>query len=203
MSAGPATGEKPASPEGVRDGRRALAYTVVVCLAGAGLALYGVTRAWSVVVTERPGLSDLRAARTGADVLPWLPALALVGLAGAGALLATRGRMRRVVGGLLAAVGLTTAVGAVIGRVGLDPGAAGARGVGWPAACVLGGALIAAGGWQAVRRGHRWPAMGARYERRSSGPAGAPPGGQSRAAGPVDTRAAWDALDRGDDPTVR
>jgi uncharacterized membrane protein (TIGR02234 family) len=174
-----------------------------VCLVGAGLALYGATRVWSVVVTARPGLSDLRAARTGAQILPLLPALALVGLAGAGALLATRGRARRIVGVLLVGVGAGIVVGAVAGRVGLDAGAADRRGVVWPVACVLGGALVALGGWWAIRHGHRWPSLGARYERRPTGSAGDRGGGQPRAAGPVDTRSAWDALDRGDDPTLR
>jgi uncharacterized membrane protein (TIGR02234 family) len=205
-AAGDPTGDNPGGT-GVT-GRRLLAYTVVVCLGGAGLALYGVTRVWSVVVTARPGLSDVRATRTGAEVLPWLPALALVGLAGAGALLATRGRARRILGGVLAGVGGGIVAGAVAGRVGLDTGVAAGGGVVWPAACVLGGVLVALGGWRAVRQGHRWPSMGARYERRPADPVGDPGTDQSRAAGPVDTRpvdtrAAWDALDRGDDPTLR
>jgi len=42
--------------------------------------------------------------------------------------------------------------------------------------------------------------MGARYERRgTAGPATADADVDQR----VDTRAAWDALDRGDDPTAR
>lgn len=179
---------------------RRLAYSVAVCLAGSGLALLAVTRVWSAQVTVRPGLSDLRTARTGAAELSWLPALALVGLAGAGALLATRGRARRAVGALLAGAGAGLAGGAVVARSGLDAAAAGAAGTLWPLAAVFGGVLLMLGGWWAIRHGHRWPAMGARYER----PAGTAPSGadQPRESGPVDTRSAWDALDRGDDPTV-
>jgi hypothetical protein len=252
-----------------------LGHAVVACLAGAGLAVFGATRVWSVQVTPRPGLSDLRAPATGADAQPWLIALALIALAGAGAMLATGGLVRRGLGGLLALVGAGIAVAAVAGRVGTDAGAAGAGAAIWPIACVLGGALVAVAGLGAARHGHRWPVMGARYERRPvPGPSGRPGGGSGPfpSAGPapgsrsgaaagsgsgaaagsgagaaagsgagaaagseaggaagsgaggaagidsgsggatasgragqpaVDTRAVWDALDRGDDPTAR
>jgi uncharacterized membrane protein (TIGR02234 family) len=115
-------------------------------------------------------------------------------------LLATRGLVRRLLGGLLAAVGLGVMAGAIAGRAGLAVGSAGAGATGWPLVCVLGGLLIVLGGLSAARYGHRWPAMGARYERR--GAADARPAG-TEADQRVDTRAAWDALDRGDDPTAR
>jgi tryptophan-associated transmembrane protein len=251
-------------------GSRRLAVVVLACLAGAALVLFGATRTWSLEVVVRPGLPELRTARTGAADLPLLVGLALVALAGAGALPATRGPVRRVLGGLLALIGAALATGAVAGRAGLDPGRAGAGATVWPAACVLGGAMIVAGGVAAARHGHRWPGMGTRYERgtvppppadvragtgplaaaglnraeagpdraagldRAAGPdraaatesdrlaAGADRSGcdagvvdredrsdphsaaTSRSGGaPLDTRAVWDALDRGDDPTLR
>lgn len=220
----PAADDRPAA-----GASRGLAYPVASCVAGAGLALFAVTRVWSVQVTARPGLSDLRAVRTGAGQLSWLPALALVALAGAGALLATRGWARRVTGAVLLAVGVGLTVGAGLARTGSDPGAAGAAGTLWPVAAGCGGVLVALAGWWTVRHGHRWPAMDARYERATgsaSGPPDAPglrdaeglrgvegsrdaetpppPGGQGqrRESAPMDTRSAWDALDRGDDPTV-
>lgn len=190
---------------------RLLAYTVGLCVAGSGLALFAATRVWSVRVTARPGLSDLRTARTGAAELPWLPALALVGLAGVGALLATRGWPRRAVGVLLAAAGAGLVIVVLAGQGGRDAGAAGPVGAWWPWIAALGGVAVAVGGCWTVRHGARWPAMGARYERRPA--AGSPPqesrgSAASAAAGriqsrrPVETRAAWEALDRGDDPTV-
>jgi hypothetical protein len=176
-------------------------------------------------VTARPGLPDLRASTTGAQAQPWLIALALIALAGTGALLATRGVARRLLGGLIAVAGLGVAVAAVAGRLGVDPGAAGAGATAWPIACVLGGALVVLAGVGAARHGHEWPAMSSRYERRpvpppgtglSAGsqpsPAAGPgderkhePAGDDAPAGPdpVDTRAVWDALDRGEDPTAR
>ncbi|WP_244945180.1 Trp biosynthesis-associated membrane protein [Couchioplanes caeruleus] len=172
--------------------------TVLCCAAGAGLALYGITRAWAVEVTTRPGLPDLTTARTGADLAPWVVGLALVALAGGGALLATRGTARRGLGALLALTGAAVVAGAVGGRTGADAGAAGAGGTLWPVVCVLGGLLVVAGGWRALRHGHEWPSMGARYERRPA-TATPPPANEDER---VDTRTAWDALDRGDDPTA-
>ncbi|MGK5741839.1 Trp biosynthesis-associated membrane protein [Micromonospora sp. URMC 103] len=191
-----------ASEEGARSaaGRRELTYAVLLCLAGAGLALWAATRTWSVELTVRPSpLPPERATRTGAGLLPWLPALAVVGLAGGGAVLATRGRLRQLLGALLAVLGLAVAAG---GGYGLVAGFEGEVSRQWPALCLLGGLLAAGGGLLTALRGRAWPAMGARYERPTRN-AAAPAAGP--AAGPVTgrrTTEAWDALDRGEDPTV-
>ncbi|MBM0233247.1 Trp biosynthesis-associated membrane protein, partial [Micromonospora sp. STR1_7] len=60
-----------------------------------------------------------------------------------------------------------------------------------------------AGGWTALRGGG-WPAMGARYERPTRTVAGsAPPAaGPSAPLAGRRTTEAWDALDRGEDPTA-
>jgi len=154
--------------------RRELASAVLVDLAGAGLALFAATRTWAVEVTARPApLPPVRTAETGGAVLS---ALGVVALAGAGALLATRGRGRTVVGVLLAGIGLGIVAGAVPGLP-----------AGWPALCAAGGLAVAAAGAFAVARGHGWPHMGTRYE---------------RAASRTDPdRDLWEALDRGEDPT--
>ncbi|MEV4482306.1 Trp biosynthesis-associated membrane protein [Micromonospora coxensis] len=176
-------------------GRRELTYAVLLCLAGAGLAFWAATRTWSVEVVSRGSLPATRQDRTGADLLPWLSALALVALAGGGAVLATRARLRRLLGALLTLLGLAVAAG---GGYGLAAGIGGEVSRQWPALCLLGGVLAALGGGLTALRGDRWPAMGARYERRS-GPQPAPDG---RPAAERGTREAWDALDRGEDPTV-
>ncbi|RIV38492.1 Trp biosynthesis protein [Micromonospora radicis] len=177
-------------------GRRGLAYAVLLCLAGAGLAVWATSATWeSVEVVRQDPMPLLAEGRTGAQLLPWLSALALVGLAGGGAVLATRGRLRRVLGGLLALLGLTVAAGGVYGLVADFGGRVVWH---WPALCLFGGLLVAAGGLLTALRGQRWPAMGARYERRSRRPV--EPGGPIQGAGTAD---AWEALDRGEDPTVR
>jgi len=160
--------------------RRELALAVLVAAAAAGLALYAASRTWRVDVTVRPApLSAIRTARAGGALLPPLPALALVALAGAGALLATRGRARAAVSTLIAACGLGIVGAAAYALAALD-------GVGplWPAVCLVGGAAVTGVGAVALRRGSGWPALGARYDRR---PDPEPP--------------LWDALDRGEDPT--
>ncbi|MFU8854248.1 Trp biosynthesis-associated membrane protein [Micromonospora sp. SL1-18] len=177
-------------------GRRELTYAVLLCLAGAGLALWAVTRSWSVEVTARGSLPPVRHARTGADLLPWVSALALVGLAGGGAVLATRGRVRRLLGGLLTLVGLAVAAG---GGYGMTAALGGGVGRQWPALVLVGGLIAAVGGAFTALRGGAWPAMGARYERQAR------PSGRADAGRPAverGTRDAWEALDRGEDPTV-
>jgi uncharacterized membrane protein (TIGR02234 family) len=182
--------------------RRAYALTLAACLAGAALAAYAITRTWSLRLTPRTGMSDLRTVRTGADAEPWVLGLAVVALAGTGALLATRGVVRRVLGIVLALAGVGVAAGAVAGRLSVDPGVAGGGATVWPVACGLGGLIIAAGGVTAARLGHTWPAMSARYERKPVTPAQTRrPESQDPELAPADHRAAWDALDRGDDPT--
>jgi Tryptophan-associated transmembrane protein (Trp_oprn_chp) len=161
-------------------GRRGLALVVVACAAGAVLVLVASGRTWVVEVTPRPApLPELRTGYTGGGLRPWLPALGWVALAGAGALLATRGIARRALGGLLVLAGAGIAAGAVTA----EPG-------GWPVLAVVGGLVVAAAGVLTAGYGGRWPAMGARYERARTG--GAPSAGSL-----------WEALDRGEDPTAR
>ncbi|MEV4755567.1 Trp biosynthesis-associated membrane protein [Micromonospora sp. NPDC049559] len=205
MTAGGAVAAGVPGSDARRTARRALTYAVLCCLAGAALALYAATRVWLVELTERPApLPVLRDARTGGELLPWLPALALVGLAGGGAVLATRATARRLVGLLLLLVALGVAAGGAYGVLALDRGDGSAA---WPLLCALGGLVATAGAALTAVRGQRWPTMGARYERPATS-AAAPRPAEGASAG-RDTRldarrtvAAWDALDRGEDPTV-
>ncbi|WP_432829262.1 Trp biosynthesis-associated membrane protein [Dactylosporangium sp. CA-092794] len=170
-------------------GRRGLAITAVACAAGAALVLIAATRSWQDVVTARPApLAPTVEHRTGADIAPWLPALGVVALAGAGALFATRAAARLVVGILLLLSGAGVVVAALLT---LGDGA----GVAWPLLCVLGGLLVLGAGAVTVRAGRSWPGMGARYER--------PAAPAKRPDRPVSQAELWDALDRGEDPTER
>lgn len=202
-----------------RAARRGLATAVLACLIGAGLALFAVTRTWTTTTQRQAApLPAKLVDHSGASLVGWLPALALVGLAGAGALLATRGRVRTMIGLLLMLVGLGVVAGAIDG---LDV-AAGA----WPVIVGVGGLGIAWAGVSAMRSGATWPAMGARYERpavhpgspdapadasmsdAAAGAAGGgsdPPSDRATAAGrrPRTHASMWDDLDRGVDPTDR
>lgn len=160
--------------------RRELVYAVVGTALGAGIVLFAASRTWTDgEVDVSLGVPSTRH-RTGDDVVPWLTGVALVALAGAGALLATRGFTRLAVGGLLAACGMALA-GA--GLLGLGRDAA----TWWPALALVGGLAVTGAGVLAVIRGRHWPGLGARYDRGSAGASGAP--------------TMWDALDRGEDPT--
>lgn len=178
--------------------RRELTWVAVGCLAAAGLVLFAATRTWAVEQTVRPvPLPPLREARTGDDLAPWTRPLALVGLAGAVTLAATRGAARKVLGALLTACGLGVVAASVSAVVHGAPAA-------WPAAAALGGGGLAVAGVLTVLRGRGWPAMGTRYDRRATA-SRTRPAGTAGAAGPVagaGTVAAWEALDRGEDPTV-
>jgi uncharacterized membrane protein (TIGR02234 family) len=170
--------------------RRELTVAVLLCLVGAVLALWAATRDWAVLVTERPApLPPIREVRSGGDTAPAATALALVGLAGAAALLATRGVARLAVGALLLLSGAGIAAGGVsVLTGGIVAGAADVRlSAGWPVLCVAGGVLLALGGLVAVVRGRRWTAMGRKYDAPSARSAPADP---------------WEALDRGEDPTA-
>jgi len=170
--------------------RPGLAVVTVAMALGGGLVLLGATRTWSSEsVPQPPPLSAQLVVHTGASLAPALPALGVVAIAGAGGLLATRGPVRRLVGGLLVAAALGAL--ALVVRVLADGGV----GAGWPVACLLGACLFGAAAVVAVRDGGRWPVMGSRYGRSAPRPGGVP---QTAPAHPE----LWDALDRGEDPTA-
>ena len=187
--------------------RREMVGAVLLCAAGAGLALFAGSRAWLVEIMARPApLGPVSTARTGFDLVPALAGVALVALAGAGAVLATRSWGRRLVGALIVVGGLTAA-GLALSALGPDGVA-----VGWVLAACAGGLVAAAGGAFALVRGEAWPRLGARYERpakavdrprvgepRTDGSDQVGPG--AGGSGDAVSWEYWDALDRGDDPT--
>ena len=97
----------------------------------------------------------------------------LAGLMGAGAAIAFAVRSSEVVSGALAGL----AGGAPVAPVQVHPA--------WLLA-LIGGLLVVAAAVTTVLHGRSWPSLGARYER--------PPGDRPAAN-------AWDALDKGQDPT--
>ena len=187
--------------------RKEMVGAVLLCVAGAGLALFAGSRAWLVEIMARPApLGPVSTARTGLDLVPALAGVSLVALAGAGAVLATRSWGRRLVGALIVVGGLTAA-GLALSALGHDGVA-----VGWVLTASAGGLMAAVGGAFALVRGAAWPRLGARYER----PAmtvdrprlSEPPTDGSDQVGPGAGGSGdavsweyWDALDRGDDPT--
>jgi uncharacterized membrane protein (TIGR02234 family) len=178
-------------------------------LAGA-LALSAGGQSWaSVTAVRHPPLPPVTVAALGSDAAPLVPAAGLVLLAAAVALLAVRGPGRVVVGLLMALAGgvlawsglrvlfggLTSAAVALpgLGRTG-DTGVVVHVARTWPVLALLAGVLGVAAGVATVLRGRGWPGMGRRYER-DAGAVLPPRTDEDRA------QAAWQALDRGEDPT--
>jgi uncharacterized membrane protein (TIGR02234 family) len=192
--------------------RRELTAAVLGAAAAGGLALMAGGQRWASVTVERPApLPPVEAVLSGADLAPLVPASGLVLLAAAVALFAVRGAGRVVVGLLIGLAGVVlgwAGLRALTG--GLDAAAVAEVGglprdavvepaTGWPVVAVVAGAVALAAGVLVVVRGRRWPGMGRRYERPDAAaarPAARPRSDEERA------QAAWQALDRGEDPTV-
>lgn len=188
--------------------RSELGLAVGLCLLGSCLILVAAARTWVVVPVDGGSLlPDSTVAIEGSELVPGVRALALVGLAGVVALLATRRAGRVLVGGLLAVCGAGVVALVVRLQTRLDEAvieSAPARAVvavvlddsadatGWLAVCLVGGLVLAAAGALAVVRGPRWAALSRRYE---------PPAARADPAADSGERAAWEALDRGEDPT--
>lgn len=177
-------------------------------LLGAALLVVGVVlaAAASAGVWLRPRLGESLVAvpdplLRGRTLVPAAVPLALVGVAGAVAVLSARARVLRVLAAalvVLAGLGLAALTLAVV----LDPSAAarhalgssppvvaaGATGLGW--LDLLAGVAIAAGGPLVAAAGPRRVATSSRYDS---------PGASAAAASPPANE--WDALERGDDPT--
>jgi len=181
--------------------RRELGAALLTCSGGAALALFAAGRVWARA-TVAESTAGLPVELTGRELAPAVASLALVGLVGALALLATRSAGRRVAGALLVLTGLGLAVAAAAGAGRADQALAREAGAavgtheaatsppqltGWPWLAGSGGLVLAAVGGLAVAHGPRWPGLSARYEAPS---AAQEPDGM------------WQALDRGEDPTA-
>ncbi|GIG66041.1 Trp biosynthesis-associated membrane protein [Phytomonospora endophytica] len=167
--------------------RRQLGTAILGGVAGAGLAWYAATRVWwTETIPRREPLPPTTTDHTGADLAAWIVPLAIVALAGAVALYATRGAARTTLAAVIALAGLAVTIGGGYGLT-REPGV-------WPAATTLGGLAVVAVAVLALRTGARWPHMSNRYERASRPRAAT----TSLSDDPV---AMWNALDRGEDPT--
>src|SRR5690349_1869963 len=94
-----------------KSAKREAAIALLGCIAGAALTLFAAGRPWA---DGQAVQGSLRAPLeiSGGSLAPVVPALALAALAGALAILATRGAARRVTGFAVAACGIGVVVGA-------------------------------------------------------------------------------------------
>lgn len=189
--------------------RRFTLVLVLLLAASAGVLLaYGASWA-TVAVPVFAGGVDAGPGRevvlTGRDLAPLGAAMGWVGLAAVAALLATRTWGRRVTGVIVVVAGGSAGVIAMtFGLTEVASGSSGsfieaALGTGnqptdvdtsvWWAAAAIAGLVMVACGMAAVIAGPSWPRLGARYSRATQ-------------SGPPSAAATWDALDRGEDPSV-
>lgn len=162
-------------------------WIVCLLLALSASALWGSSRlSWGEDYRSQSPSFDIDAYESvpvvGADMLPALVPLALFALAAIAAVIALGGLARRVVGGLVAALGLVPPLIALAERPLLWGHALG----------VTGGALMVAAGTLLVVRGHRMPRLGSKYR--------TPKAANESTESEPDL---WRALSEGDDPTAR
>ena len=192
--------------------RRELTSAVLASAAAGGLALFAAGQTWvTFSVLRQAPLPPVGGSLPGSSYAPVVPAAALVLLAAAVALLAVRGTGRTAVGALVTVGGAVLAwTGARAVSGGLEETATAVPSAGqasvieisfaWPLATVATGVVGALAGVLVVVRGRGWPAMGSRYERGTT--AGGTGPAPARARTDEDrAQLAWNALDRGEDPT--
>lgn len=180
--------------------RREAAITMAAALGAAVLLFLASGAHWAHGTGRRPAGTSfvtVQASVTGHAVAGVVGAVALLALAAAVAVPATRGRGRVVAGLLVVAGGVAGVVGAIDSRGGARTHVQHALPAGssvvtdpWWVVAVVGGLLLVAVGAVLIVRGPRWSALSSRYE---------PPSARTDLKGDAGT---WDALDRGEDPTA-
>jgi uncharacterized membrane protein (TIGR02234 family) len=187
-----------------RRARGELAVSVLLLVVGGVLGLAATSQPWAEV-SGTDGLAEVTLVVTGRDLLPLNPAVALLTFAGVVAVAVLRSIGRFVTGTALAFAGVGMAL-ATLG-VAREPAThvdAWAFESGLTVSVIVtanpwvlwngvAGLLIVAAGVLVAMRGSRWPTLGRRYERGSAG---------RQAADDSTSQHAWDALDRGQDPTA-
>jgi uncharacterized membrane protein (TIGR02234 family) len=184
-------------------GRARLLQAVLAIAVAGGLVLLSSGREWAHTRVTVPAGSPATLHVTGHNVAPSLPAVGIALLALAAAVLASSGVMRRLVGLVVVVVGAGT-LGVAFSAPGdvssaLEKREVGAAGIvvhasanGWWVLVAVGGLVALAAGLLTVARGVSWPGLGAKYDAPTAAPRPKDP-----------AMAAWDALDRGEDPTDR
>jgi uncharacterized membrane protein (TIGR02234 family) len=189
--------------------RRLYAPVVLATLAVGGLAFFAAGRTWAESEVKAEGLAAATVSVTGSDAQPLVPALALVVVTAALAILAAGPRLRRVIGVLTMAVAATAIV--AVPRSGSDrladaltsaaeksPAYTGPDSMSsvshapWDLATIAAFVLAFVLGAATLRLGPQWPTMGSRYDAPSA----------RRPAENLSDTDLWKAMDDGRDPTT-
>jgi uncharacterized membrane protein (TIGR02234 family) len=192
---------------------------VVAVILASGVALLAWTQVWATVRLSAGGTTAQVLDVTGTIAAPGLTALALAGLALAGAL-TIAGTVIRIVLGVLemllgvsvilsAALAVFDPIGASAAAVTTATGIAGADSTRaaisaaeltfWPFLALAAGVLMFVIGLAVCVTARRWPGPTSRYEATRFAPVQDAATGQTRPRDAVDD---WDGLTRGDDPTL-
>ena len=189
--------------------RRTYAQTLVVGLLSAGAVSVGVSRPWVSATAKVTGMPVIHAAVNGADLAPLAGALGFVLLASFGAVIATRGWVRRGLGVLVVVAALVVLVAVIhpgetgsaveqgLSAKGWSGGPYDASTSVWRWLVGLGALGCLAAGLLVARFGGSWASMGTRYDA-PGGTAPQAPGGPE--AEPTETDL-WRSIDSGHDPT--
>lgn len=179
---------------------RRLLWTVLGLVVLAAVCLWSAsTVTWAEVPYTTPFSGEGTSTIDGARLRPELGPLALVVLAAAAAVLASRGVLRRSVGLVLAVIGALLCWRAALVEFawsselppGGEPTGAVAINPPGPLLTAVGGVALVAAGLLVTFRARRLPGMGSRYS--------APGAAKERPRDP--DRQLWDALDADQDPT--
>ena len=193
---------------------RSRALAVIGLLVGSGIALMSYLPVWVSYRSSANGLPSVSVELTGRQLVPTAAALALVALAGSVVVWALRGWWVRLAGALLVIATwvmvvdpLRLARHPLVFVAAADASRTGQSSVGvfanvpidvrlWWLVASCGGLIAFAAALLVLFHRGRWQGMSARYSRTNASADIEPRQARTGAA-------AWDALDRGDDPTVR
>lgn len=180
---------------------RAYGFTLVLLLVGAVALLLAASQPWVNAETAGSGLPTVDLTITGGQALPLLTGAGLLLLAGIAGVVATGGIVRVIVGVVVlvtSAIALESAVS--FGRRGSAAAEEAARailqasgtGTNWWWLAAIGAVAGVLAGTLTVALGKAWPTLGSRYQRRDA----------RTASKPSTPSQMWDAMDRGEDPTI-
>ncbi|MDP9319303.1 MAG: Trp biosynthesis-associated membrane protein [Actinomycetota bacterium] len=181
---------------------------LVLGVLGALGVTVGASRPWISATSTVQGLPTIHAAASGTDLAPLAGALGVVVLAGFGAVIATRGWVRRGLGAAILVASVVVLVSVVDPSGATDILTSGLSAKGWSAGgyrtttqpwrwlVLVSSVVTALAGTATAWYGGQWAVMGARYDAPSAtGPTTPKP------AEELTETDVWQAIDRGRDPT--
>jgi uncharacterized membrane protein (TIGR02234 family) len=194
--------------------RREFTVTLAAGLMVSGATALGMSQSWVTATATPQRLPRVVAEVTGGGLAPLAGALAFVPLAALGAVLASRGWLRRAVGLVMTGCAIVIAVAAVRPGGSVTLLEQGLAAKGWTAASpytttttawrwivLVAGIGCAFVGALTVLRGPNWPTMGQRYDALDAGPTAHAERGACSPGDELDEETLWRELDRGHDPT--